>query len=673
MENNLPNRKGKRSERPDKRPIIVGSILAVVVVLVVSWISVNYLFFDKVRESPISLIRLKNMFSFVFLGGKPELYYLDIEKSGKDYKLKKGDIFDFSYRDEFVVKDISTDVFFGRGISVNVEGFGEQDHFRVMLRGIDLVDKILMARGMSMDKAAIEAGSIIVKYHDKTIASIPMRVIVTPQDWLRYAKNSENQLAQIEYLKRAIAMNKNDIGVRKMLAALYYRSGNLDKAIAQYNSIITMKPDDVTALIELMKCYIAAKDNNKAIKTGVKLLKISPQNASVYANIAYAYSNTGAWEKAIVNYKESLRLNPNDIEVRFKLGEAYEKAKDFKGAIEQYKYASSKARESEHVMIALAGAYLKSGNYDDSIRLYREIIARQPRNASAYANLGVAYGGKGQWKEEVENYKKSISLNPKDHVVHFNLAAAYEKRNQDQEAYREYQNILRINPGNLEALIRLADIDFKNKRYGDAIRLYEKLVKSSPPKASIYANLGFAYGELKKYKQSSENYEKSIKYGTKDPQVYNNLAFTYGKLGRTKDAIREYERFAISHPTIEVLDILADYYMKERHYENAIKTYKKMTTLNPKRASTYSSLGYVYGLKNDIDKEIQYYKISLQHDAEDDDVYLNLGAAYEKKGMYQDALKAYTTAYELNPDSSNAAKKIPALKIKLLQQKHKAS
>ena len=198
-------------------------------------------------------------------------------------------------------------------------------------------------------------------------------------------------------------------------------------------------------------------------------------------------------------------------------------------------------------------------------------------------------------------------------------------------------------------------------------------MKSSPRKASIHANLGFAYGELKKYKLSSEHYEKAIKYGIKDPQVHYNLAYTYDKLGRKKEAIREYEYVASSHPNMDVLDILAEYYTDEKQYENAIKTYKKMITINPKKATAYSGLGYVYGLKNDIDKEIEYYKISLKYDAEDDDVYLSLGKAYEKKGMYQDALKAYIHAYELNPDSTVAAKKIPALKIKILQQKHRES
>jgi tetratricopeptide (TPR) repeat protein len=113
--------------------------------------------------------------------------------------------------------------------------------------------------------------------------------------------------------------------------------------------------------------------------------------------------------------------------------------------------------------------------------------------------------------------------------------------------------------------------------------------------------------------------------------------------------------------------------MKEKRYDSAIKIYNKMTALNPKNATVYSSLGYVYGLKNDIEKEIEYYKISLRYDAENDDVYLHLGAAYEKKGMYQDALKAYKVAYELNPASSKAEEKIPAMKVKILQQKYRDS
>lgn len=617
-----------------------------------------------------SLSRMKGIFSYMVLGQKPRFHYIDIEKNGKDYRLTKGDALELTYRDEFVVKDVVTDVIFGGGIAVDVEGIGAQNDIRVLLRGVDLVDRIVMSKGMRPDGDAIPAGGIHIKYRDEMIGTIQMRVIITPQDWLRYAKTSEDRQAQIEYLQKAIAMNSSDIGVRKMLAALFSHSGMMNKAIAQYQVILSLKPDDPGTLNELFNCHMKAKEYDQALKIGLRQIKLYPSGASSYVNAALAYSYSGDWGKAVENYKTALKIQPDDHAVRYRLAEAYEKTKNFNHAAEQYRNILTKASGDERAMAALAGAYLKSGNYDESIKWYKEVIKKQPRNVSAHANIGLAYGGKGLWNEEIEYYKKAISLNPRDPVVQFNLAVAYEKRNLDREATLAYQKVLKMTPGDSDAIFRLANIEYKNKNYDRAIRLYEKIIKVAPQRASAHANLGFAYGELKKYKQSAYNYEKAIKSGTKDPQIHYNLAYTYEKLGKSKESIAEYERYAARRPTIDVLNILAEHYVNEKQYDKAIKAYRKMIDLEPKKAAGYSNVAYVYGLKNDVNKEIEYYKLSLKYDREDSQVYLSLGEAYEKQGLYEEALKAYNNAYGLNPDSAKAAKKIPQLRIKIIEKKH---
>ena len=166
-----------------------------------------------------------------------------------------------------------------------------------------------------------------------------------------------------------------------------------------------------------------------------------------------------------------------------------------------------------------------------------------------------------------------------------------------------------------------------------------------------------------------ENYEKAIRYGAKDPQIRQNLALSYGQTGKTKESIAMYEKLAAANPTTEVLNTLADAYMKEKQYEKAIRIYKKLIDLNPKKAAGYASIAYAYGLKGDLDRQIEYYRMSLKLDPEDDEVYANLGEAYEKKGLFQEALKAYTAAYELNPDSTRVARQIPQMKIRIMQQK----
>jgi pentatricopeptide repeat protein len=132
-----------------------------------------------------------------------------------------------------------------------------------------------------------------------------------------------------------------------------------------------------------------------------------------------------------------------------------------------------------------------------------------------------------------------------------------------------------------------------------------------------------------------------------------------------------YEKLAATNPTPDILNILADAYMKEKSYDKAIRVYRKLVELNPKKASNYSSLAFAYGMKGDLDRQIEYYRLALKYDPEDAETHANLGAAYEKKGLYAEALKAYTTSYELNPEATQVGRKIPQMKIRIMQQKQK--
>jgi tetratricopeptide (TPR) repeat protein len=97
---------------------------------------------------------------------------------------------------------------------------------------------------------------------------------------------------------------------------------------------------------------------------------------------------------------------------------------------------------------------------------------------------------------------------------------------------------------------------------------------------------------------------------------------------------------------------------------------RKIIKLDPKSSVAYAGLARIYGLKGDVAKEIANYKASIKYNGKDYSSRLGLGKAYEKKGMYKEALKEYTSAHQLNPDSSEAIRKIPEMKIKILQQKY---
>ena len=226
-------------------------------------------------------------------------------------------------------------------------------------------------------------------------------------------------------------------------------------------------------------------------------------------------------------------------------------------------------------------------------------------------------------------------------------------------------------PDDLDAMQRLADVDLRAKRFVLAIKRYERIVKVAPKRTAVYANLGLAYGELNRYQQAVENYERAIKTGSKEPQLFYNLAYSYEQLGKTEEAIRGYEKYVAINPTVPVLNILAGYYLKEKQYDSALKNYQKITELDPKKGAAYSDIAYVYKMKGDVDKEIDYYKLAVRYSEEDYASYQNLGAAYESREMYAEAYQSYVKAYELNPEATLAKVKIPQMRIRMLEKKYK--
>lgn len=658
-----------QNNRQNKNGLIkIWLIAGVFAVIFVSFALLYFIYPQTIETITFNTSRMKNIASYYLFESKPHFYYLEMEKNGKDIFVHVNESLEVTYRDEFVVKSVASDDIEGKHITVNIEGLGKgANDLGVLMRGVDLVNKIMQKGVMSQGGGTVSDYSIRVNYENEVLAKIPMRVVITPQDWLRFAKDTTNVKIQIEYLKKAIALNSEDAGVRKILAGIYTKLGRLDDAIVQYQAILAVHPEDEPVLRELARCHIRKKEYDRAIEISKKLIKINPQDAEAYTSMGFSFEGKGLWNQAIVNYSAAVKYDPENYAVRFRLGDAYIHLKKMTPAIEQYEYIVKHSRDKNLALLALGDAYLKIKKFDDAVKYYREVIKHQPRFAVAYANLAAAYAGKGNIQEELAALKKAASLDPDQPVIRFNLGAAYEKSKLDSEAAKEYEHVLKIKPDDSDAIERLADLFFKSKNFDQAVKYYGKLARIHPRNSAIFSNLGFAYGELKDYAESAENYKKAIKLGAKSSNLHYNLAYTYGKLGREKDAIAEYEK--ISPLTKEVLSILAQYYLKEKKNDQAIKYYKKIVLLEPKKAAPYSSLGYAYAAHGDWDRAIENYLIALKYDREDDELSANLGEAYEKKELYPEALKAYTNAHELNPESQRANRRIPKLKILLLQKK----
>jgi tetratricopeptide (TPR) repeat protein len=653
----MPNDVRNKKRGPD-RLLIAGVVaVSVTVVLLASFLYAR----PQVFQSGLFFAhRAVKAFSHYAFKTKPDFYFLLIEKNGKDIRVGADETLEISYRDEFVIKSVGSDDLTGKYTSIMIEGMDNGDNqIGVLFRGIDLVNRIMKNAAGAKDVQAVNLYRINVYYQKEMIAAVPLRIVIKPQDWLRFARENKDVGAQIEFLKKAVSQNKEDAGVRRILAGIYVKQNRTDEAASLYEEVLRIKPDDTAAMKELARCYLKGNRQDSAIRVLSGLVEKQPQDAEAFAMLGLSFSHRKSWDKAAQSYRQALQIEPGNQEVRMMLAGAYENSGSEDAAAEQYRYIAQHSRDAAAAWKAMGNSYLKKGKYNRAIESYTQVVRIKPQDGAAHASMAAAYAGLGRLKEEIQHLQKAAVLMPDQPVVHFNLAVAYEKRKMTDDALKEYLHVLKINPEDADALERAADLTLKSKKYDQAVHYYEKLGKKFPQKASIFAKMGFAFGEMNQYARSAENYEKAIRLGAKDQTMYNNLAYAYRKMGKEREASR------YSDKTSPGKRKTAEVPVNER-----MKGDKDRRVTPPSGPSSlYISRGQAYAAQKNWDKAIVNYLIALRYE-KNDDIYAALGNAYEKKGLYEKALQAYRNAYEINP-GTHAAARIPKLRIQLMREKNK--
>jgi tetratricopeptide (TPR) repeat protein len=128
---------------------------------------------------------------------------------------------------------------------------------------------------------------------------------------------------------RAFPYPRSDAVAHNNLGAAYYQKGEWDKAIAEYQKAVTLKP----------------------------------RYADAYNNLGAAYAGKGMYDEAIAAHKQALAIRPDLLRAHLNLGVSYDKKGELDAAIEQYRavVALDAGYATAHTYLAIA--YYKKGNY----------------------------------------------------------------------------------------------------------------------------------------------------------------------------------------------------------------------------------------------------------------------------------------------------------------------
>ncbi len=451
--------------------------------------------------------------------------------------------------------------------------------------------------------------------------------------------------------------------------AAYYKKGELDRAIANFDKAIALNPKFADAYNNRGVAYFGQGDKEKAIADFRNALEIDPSHPG-------AKQNLKALDSAAIAPSPGATQPTDDLAALIqRLGQLHDQGK-FVAEIPVARRALELAEKlygPEHANVGtllnrLAWLYKSQGSYDDAEPLYQRALtiaekALGPQHldvGDALNNLALLYYFQGRYSEAEPLYQRALAIAEKalgpDHphvgASLNNLAALYKAQGRYGEAEALYQRALAIgekaqgsdNPSVATSLNNLAALYESQGHYEEAEPLYQRSL------AILEKALG----------PDHANVATSI----------NNLAALYDTLGRYDDAERLYQRgltirekvLGPDHPDVATsLNNLAELYRAQGRYPDAEALYKRSLAIkekalgpdHPAVATALNNLAALYKAQGRygeaealLDRALIVGAIALgPEDLLVAKMKNNLAEIYKAQGRYSEAESRYISAF----------------------------
>ena len=292
--------------------------------------------------------------------------------------------------------------------------------------------------------------------------------------------------------------------------------------------------------------------------------------------------------------------------------------------------------------------FLKANQYTNAITEFRKALRENPSDKSSKIQLINAYILRAQY---YNNTAKDYNRAAND----LRSSIFYLRYYDNTPVDAQYINNLNTMEHNLENILYAINADQTPKgrfamgkslraqgEFAAAVVEFQKAQQDTNYRKSSLANIGEIYVILNTPELAINYLEQAISMGAGNANLHIKLANSYEKVGQIDKAAKQYN-FALSdvNDNQEILTEL----------ENI---WKEKINKNPNDAEAHANLGAVYQKKNNFQEALKQYEKAETLNPSNITTRLNIGTLYQAQKEYETAIAAYDTIIAVNPNHLQA-------------------
>jgi anaphase-promoting complex subunit 3 len=187
----------------------------------------------------------------------------------------------------------------------------------------------------------------------------------------------------------------------------------------------------------------------------------------------------------------------------------------------------------------------------------------------------------------------------------------------------------------------------------DALQIYSSLPKQQQETPWVMAQMGRAYYEQAAYAEAEKYYKRIRQVAPtrfEDMEIYSTILW---HLKRETDlAFLAHELVDSSWKSPQAWCALGNSWSLARDHEQALRSFKRATQLDPKFAYAFTLQGHEHVANEEYDKALTSYRQGMAADKRHYNAWYGVGRVYEKIGNYDKALAHFQAASSINPTNA---------------------
>ncbi len=456
------------------------------------------------------------------------------------------------------------------------------------------------------------------------------------------------------WLRKIIRKYPKELQDRLLLARIYIRNNETEKAIGLYNELIAMSPDDETLFLRLGFLYSEQNQLQEAEKIFQQALKINPESLFAHLYFARLLAQKGDYREAEQWYEKTLAINWS-AELAYEFALFYEKQNDFYKMKSLYHTILKKDPGDIRAGLALVHTLLLQDKEDEALQVLSELRGYSEDPVQIDIITARLYL-RAKKLDQAAAILKPMALEQNDSEATYMLAVIYYKQDKSSMAMELLTTLKKGSNKFEESLYLQVRILMEDGLDSQAIHILKNAIEDEDiATPGLYTLLASLYMEREQFQECAALLSKALLKHPDNAQIYFEYGLLHEETGSRQQAIIAMENVLKVNPDhAEALNYLGYTWADNNtNLVQALEYIKRSMLLKPNNGYIQDSLGWVYFRMGKLDLARKEILKALELEPEDPNIHEHLGDIYKAQGFPDKAEKSYRRALELYQDSSD--------------------